>query len=257
MKETQLLIEHVELAKCVPTDYQRPTNDKQVADIVTGFDESKLGVLTVSLRDGNYHIVDGLHRSKALKAVGYTHAQCIVLIDLTYEQEAAFFRRQNDNKLRILTYDDFNAGLEEKDERCIKVNEIVKANGFSIARDGGGGGFYKLRAIHTLFAIVDEYGYDILNDALCLIAKTWSGISKASQGECLLGMAEFVSRYGIADFTERMKEKFYIISFEYAEATRGRGASGSRVKFCQILVNNYNKGLGSNSKLRLKWEAAS
>ena len=67
-------IEVIALSECVPTNYQRPTSDNQVAKIVGDFDEAKLGVLTVSLRDGCFHIVDGLHRSKALKAHGYTHA---------------------------------------------------------------------------------------------------------------------------------------------------------------------------------------
>jgi hypothetical protein len=246
-------IDYVALDECVPTKYQRVTSDGQVEDIVNGFDDAKVNVLTVSLREGKYHIVDGLHRSKALKDLGITHALCIVLTGLTYEQEADYFRKQNINKRNILTFDDFKAGLEAKDEVCLKINDILKANEFQI----GKGGFYKIASIHALFTIVKDYGYKTLDDTLCMLANTWSSIPKASSSEFLLGAAEFVSRYGIAEFAERMKEKYAVIFFEYTEAMRVRGYAGSvssRKKFCRILVEHYNKGFGSNNKKRLKWE---
>jgi len=254
IKTTSQRLEQIALAECVPTNYQRATNDGQVADIVREFDEAKLGILTVSLRDGSYHIVDGLHRSKALKALGYTHAPCIVLTGMTYEQEAAYFRKQNRNKRSIITFDDFKAGLEERDEECVKINGIVKANSFQIARSGG---FSKIASIKTLVTIVRDYGYGVLDDTLCMIANTWNGIPKASQCDSLLGAAEFVSRYGMADFAERMKEKFAVVFYDYTEAMRFRGSVGSAVsrrKFCRALVIHYNRGLGSNSKKRLAWE---
>ena len=86
-------IQLIELDKCVPTDYQRATSGRQVEKIISEFDEARLGVLTVSLRDGHLHVVDGLHRSLALKTLGYTHAYSMVLTGLTYEQEAHLFRR--------------------------------------------------------------------------------------------------------------------------------------------------------------------
>ena len=82
-KTTSQRLEQIRLDDCVPTNYQRVTNNGQVAGIVGEFDEARLGTITVSLRDGNYHIVDGLHRSLALKALGYTHALCVVLTGLT------------------------------------------------------------------------------------------------------------------------------------------------------------------------------
>jgi len=253
MKSTQQVLEQIALAACVPTNYQRGTDDSQVKDIVNEFDEAKLGALTVSLRDGNYHIIDGLHRSKAMKALGYTHALCVVLTGMTYEQEAEYFRKQNKNKRIISTFDDFKAGLESKDEVCIRIDEIVRANDFQI----GKGGFFKIAAIRALFTIVEDYGYTVLDDTLCLIANTWNGIPKASQIECLLGIAEFVYRYGMVNFAERLRDKFSAIWYEYCEAMRIRGSIGtatSRKKFCRVLVEYYNKGLGSKSKKRLVWE---
>ena len=252
-KATNQRLGYVPLGSCIPTNYQRTTKSAQVEKIVEEFNEAQLSVLTVSLRNGHYHIVDGLHRSKALKALGYTHALCIVLTGLTYEQEASLFRRQNENKRNIVTYDDFKAGLEEKDNKCLRINKIVTDNEFQI----GKGGFFKLASIQALSTIVDEYGFQVLDDTLCLLAHTWSSIPKASQAESLLGVAEFVNRYGIADFADRMKDKFAVVFYDFSEAMRVKGSIGSgtsRKKFCRILVEHYNKGINGNSKKRLKWE---
>jgi len=244
----------IALDECVPTNYQRTTSDQQVAKIISEFDEARLGVLTVSLRDGHAHIVDGLHRSLVLKELGYTHAHAVVLKNMTYEQEAAYFRRQNENRRNVLTFDDFRAGLEEKDEMCLRVDAIVRANDFQI---GKGSSFYQIASIHALFTIVRDFGYETLNDTLSLLAKTWSSIAKASQCECLLGVAEFVHRYGVAEFAERMRTAFAVVVYDYTEAMRMQGTIGSstsRKKFCKALVTHYNKGIRSNSKRRLVWE---
>jgi hypothetical protein len=250
---TSQRIEHIKLSDCVPTAYQRLTDTVKLAKIIREFTEKKLGVLTVSLRDGNYYIIDGLHRSIALKRLGYTHAPCIVLTGMTYEQEADFLRKQDENKRRISTFDDFKAGIEAKDKKCLEINEILRENGFKIGR----GGFFKINSLRTLFTIVNDYSYKTLDDTLFLLAHTWGDIKKASNSEILLGIAEFVSRYGVAEFSERLKNKFSVIYYDYAEITHMRGSvtlSSPREKLCRILVEHYNKGIHANSKKRLKWE---
>jgi len=254
IKATNQRIELINLDDCAPAGYQRPTSPTQVAKIVKKFNEAKLGVLTVSLRGGNYYIIDGLHRSAALKELGYSHTPCVVLTGMTYEDEAEFFRMQNENKRPIATLEDFNCGIESKDPICLKINEIVKANSFTI---GNGRSFFQIASVLGLYTIVKDYNYQVLDDTLCLLANTWSEFRKASQYECLLGVAEFVSRYGLAEFSERLRDKFYAISYDYAEAMRVQGCAGtttSRKKFCRALVIHYNKGLRSDSKRRLEWE---
>jgi hypothetical protein len=235
--------------------YQRATNPAQVESIVKNFDETKLGTLTVSERDGKFHVIDGAHRSKAMRKLGYTHALCVTLKGLTFEQEAEYFRKQNQDKRNIKPLEFFKAGLVSGDDECVKIYRIVRSNGFQVG--SGNKDFYKIAAIQALFAITDDYGYEVLDDTLCLIANAWNGVAKASQSESLLGVAEFVSRYGMADFADRMKEKFSVIFYDYTEAARVRGTVSSataRKKFCRVLVEHYNKGLANNSKKRLKWE---
>jgi len=253
-KLTKQQIKLIALSDMEPeSGYQRATSLAQVESIAGKFDETKLGTLTVSYRDGKFHLVDGAHRSQALRKLGYSHAPCIVLTGLTFEQEAEYFRSQNADKRMIKPMEFFNAGLVSGDEQCVKIYRIMRSNGFNVGY--GNKDFFKIAAVQTLFTIADEYGYETLDETLCLLASTWSEYPKASQAEYLLGVAEFVKHYGMADFAERLKDKFLVISYEYAEAVRVRCSStSSRKKFCRILTEHYNKGFSSNSKKRLKWE---
>ena len=239
-----------------PSDYQRPTNPQQVERIVERFDESKIGVLTVSSRNGINYVVDGAHRVCALRTLGYTHAFAEILTGLSYEQEASYFAKQNQDKRPLKPTDLFKAGLASGDERCHKINNIVRANGFQIGASNKN--FYKIAAVNALYEIVECYSFETLDDTLCLIANTWNGISKASQSECLLGVAEFINRYSMVQFADRMHEKFAVVWYEYLEAVRcsvrGAKTGTNRRIFCRVLVSNYNKGLTSRSKKYLIWE---
>jgi len=255
---TNQSIKRVPLADMVAqSGYQRPTNPKQVLSITSKFDESQLGILTVSHRDGKYHTIDGAHRSHALRNLGYTHAVCIVLTGLTYGQEAELFSRQNHDKRMLKPYDLFKSGLEAGDELTVTINNIVKSNGFQVGSSGKKN-YYRITAIQALYAIVANYGFSVLDDTLCLIASTWPGLTKATQSESLLGVAEFIHRYGMVDFADRLREKCMVIWYYYEEEMRNRSSSAvstsPRKRFCRLLVEQYNVGLASRSKKRLPWE---
>lgn len=256
MKAPNQRIELIALADMEPeTECQRPTDLGQVSDIAGDFDANRVGVITVSWRNGKYQVIDGAHRAKSMRDLGYTHAYCVVLDGLTCEQEANIFRRQNENRRPLSAWDLFKAGLKAKDERHLRINAIAKAHGFQIGT--GARNFYRLSAISTLFRIVKLYGYDVLDTALRLIATTWAGIDKASQTESLLGMAEFASRYDAVDFPNRMRDKFAAVWYEYVDSmsTHASVKTGvARKKFCRVIVDHYNRGLGSRSKIRLVWE---
>ena len=252
-KQTNQNFAFIPLTSIEPSDYQRTTNPRQVINIVKRFDEAKLGTLTVSFRGGKYYIIDGAHRLSALRSLKYSHALCEVLSGLTHEQEADYFRKQGQDKRALRPVDLFNAGIIAGDAKCININEIVKANGFQIGFSSKN--HYLIGAIHALFSIVEDYGYEVLDDTLCLIANTWSGIGKATSGGVLLGVAEFVRRYGVAEFDKRLCDCFGVVWYEYKEAMRGAQYTlKARKHFCRILVEQYNKGLGPRSKKRLIWE---
>lgn len=253
-KHTTQKIEQVALNQIKPGIYQRPTHPTQVANIVKSFDEAKLGTLTVSQRDGNMYLIDGAHRLSVLRTLGYTHTPCLVLRGLTCADEAAYFRTQDKDKRFLKPIDFFKAGLIAGDEKCLKVNEIVKANGLLISTAHNS--FNEIAAVNTVLEIYDDYGCRVLDDTLRVIVQAWHGLSKATQSDSLFGVAEFIDRYGMVDFAERLSSRFTTIWNHYTEALQIRGVGGhksSRKKYCRVLVECYNRGLGRNSPKRLKW----
>jgi len=255
-KLTNQRIQPIRLTDISPSLYQRSTNPRQISNIVNFFDDAKVGLLTVSERDGKYHLIDGAHRSVAMRQLGFTHAMCLVLTGLTIEDEADYFRRQNENLRRLEPLDLYKAGLIAKNDVCLRIDEIVKMNGFQIGRSKD---FRTISCVQAVMTIISEYGDNVLDDTLCLIANTWYGIEKATQREFLIGVAEFVKRYGMCEFAERMKDKMAAVWYEYCEEQRYSsrsliGNSSSRRKFCKALVRNYNRGLRCTSKKYLQWE---
>jgi hypothetical protein len=256
-KNVDQRIEIIPLNRVMAAAYQRTTNTKQVARIMNNFNEAKLGVPIVSERDGNFYIVDGTHRVSALRRLGYKSAMFIVLEWLTYEQEADFFRRQNENTRQLTLYTRFKAGLESNDKLCKAINAIVEKNMFVVgtnARD-----FNTITAIFALITIYDNFGGEVLDKTLQLVRETWDGNPIAKNREFLVGVAEFVHRFNVSDFTARIsKITLMAIWQEYIQCAQYRERSTAnreiRIMLCRILVRHYNKGISHKNNRYLKME---
>jgi len=256
-KSTSQTIQELLLDSLRTGGYQRPTNPAQVDRIAAAFDEAKLGMIIVSERDGRYNLLDGAHRAAALRKLGYTHAMCIVLHGLTYQDEAEYFRSQNQNVRPLTKYNLFKAGLEAGDKVCVHINEICQANGFTVSMSSKG--FNSISAIYALTTICAVYGYDCLEATLRLLRATWEGVNDATRREFLVGTAEFVHRFGHVEFAERMRYKNLAAIWQDYLAESGPSSRQTcdpamRRAFCWVLVRHYNKGLNSNSKKRLEME---
>ena len=256
-RETNQTIRLLSIGTLQVGGYQRPTNTAQVEKIAAHFDEAKLGLPIVSAREGQYHLLDGAHRVAALRKMGYTHAMCIVLTGLSYKDEAQYFRTQNQNTRPLTKYNLYKAGLESGDELCVQIDRITRANGFIVGMSANR--CNTIAAIYSLTTICTVYGYDVLDATLALIRATWDGINNATRREFLVGIAEFVHRYGAAKFAERMRFKNlatiwqdYLV--ETSHANRQASDPTMRKAFCRVLARHYNQGLSGNSKNRLSME---
>lgn len=256
-KATNQTIRMLPVGELLVGGYQRPTNTAQVDKIAANFDEAKLGLPIVSEREGKYHLLDGAHRTAALRKIGYTHALCLVLTGLSYQDEADYFRTQNQNSRPLTKYNLFKAGLEAGEEMCVRIDAICRANGFVVGMSANR--FHAIAAIYALTTICAVYGYEVLDTTLALIHATWDGINNATRREFLVGVAEFVHRYGTVKFAERMRFKNIAVIWqdylaETSHANRQASDPAMRRAFCRVLVRHYNQGLNSNSKSRLSME---
>ncbi len=264
-KEAVQQIRLIPLASIVTEEYQRVLNMKNVAGIVRDFDPAKLGVLVVSHRtDGTYSILDGQHRLTALRRLGYTAANCIVLEGMTIQQEADYFRRQNENKQSLRIADTFNASVWAEDAESIRIKEIMDRYGFRLGKSGQP---MCVCAIGALQSIVRQFGDVALERTLESIAVTWPRDTTILRREMLAGLGEFWKRYADVltprQFEARMQARMPMELFqELRRRTQGKAmpgtAFGKSIRFtaCAVLVDAYNKGLrtGSRNRLKLEWD---
>lgn len=110
--------------ECMVVDvdkYQRKHGVK-VKDIAENFDRRQVGFLEVSLRDGLFHIIDGQNRFLAGKLINLETLPCIIYTDLTVEDEALMFARQQNNVTKLRTYDIYKANICNGNRNIPEVN---------------------------------------------------------------------------------------------------------------------------------------
>ena len=254
-KEVEQRIECVPLERIVTEQYQRILNMKNVAGIV----------LVVSHReDGTYAVLDGQHRLTALRRLGYDAANCIVLEGMTIQQEADYFRRQNENKQSLRINDTFNASLWAEDAESLRIKELMDKYGF---RHGKSGQPMCICAIGALQRILRRFGDRTLELTLACIAATWPHDSTILRCEMLAGLGEFWRRYGekltVAQFEARMRKHLPMEMYQEARRrTQGKTTPATafnktiRFTMCAVYVSAYNKQLRTNSpnRLELEWD---
>lgn len=170
-------------------DYQRGIIPTKIKTIINNFDDKKLGVLKISLRDGIYYIIDGQHRLIACKTLDHTYVMCEVHRGLTYEQEAIMFLEQHNNQTRVSTIDKFNAKVEAKKTQSMNIKAVVEKNGFTLTK---GTTRYGIASVSKLEIIENDMGLDILDKTLDTIYKTWYGAASSTDSKILMAVALFI-----------------------------------------------------------------
>jgi len=256
-------IERITLSEIIIDDYQRDLNSSRVQRIAENFDPNKVGVLVVSRRGKNsYAVIDGQHRLCAMRKLGIAETNCIVVDEMSYKQEADFFRKQTINTQPLGAYDLYRAGIASGDEHFLNIQAVLDKNGY---KTGIKSDYQTITAVNALSRVVWIFGADALDMALQYITAAWRGDPTALRREMLAGMAEFAHRFGSLVTPEMFGRKVgnllpSDLFYEYRRRCEGRINAHSAFKpllrrlFCVILCEYYNKGIGSQSKKRLRME---
>lgn len=255
--------EEVAVAGIISGDYQRPVEEARVARIASNFKPEKMGAVMLSDRgNGVYAVLDGQHRVAAARKLNLNTVHAEVLSGLTLEQEADYFRSQNENVASLKAIDRFRAGVCAKDPHYVTIKAILDKYGFCVSSESEP---KRIGSVGSLSRIVQIYGFSVLDMTLAYISATWPTDTVAIQKEMLVGVAEFASRFGKSvapeQFAARLSTRLpSAIRYEYQRRTDGYGnrmtvfKPSMRYTLCQVIVELYNKGLGATSKKRLKLE---
>lgn len=152
---------------------QRELNMARVDKLASEMDLEQLANPTVNLRDGLYYVIDGQHRTEALKkwlgddCWADQSVQCWAYEGLTEEEEAEKFLKLNDT-LTPSAFDKFRVGIKSGRVEEVDIDRIVRSLGLRISREKGDGAiaavgtlrkaYHRQALSQTLRVIRDAYG---------------------------------------------------------------------------------------------------
>lgn len=165
--------------------YQREIDKSNIQKLVRDWDNDRCDFLLVSFRDDRFYVVDGQHRYTAADYRGIKALPCIILTELTREQEARIYSRQNENVKKLTIYDVFKANIVNGDTSIpeikidMEINKVCKKYGIKVCKNNR---YLKKNALRSLSAtrsIVRIYGVECFEWILSTANKTnWKTCSE-------------------------------------------------------------------------------
>ena len=216
---------------------QRALRMSHVRKIVKEFDESKLGVLTLSERDGQLFIVNGLHRISALKVLKYDKpVMAVVSTGLDSKAEAQKFLGLN-NSLAVSTIEKFKVEIEAGYDVATGVNRVLVSNGLTMGKD--------TTAVRVLEKAFIHLGPEGLDRLVKIAIKAWLGEPRFLQAPIIDALRRIIMKHNSFD-NENMAKSLGTItpSTALARAVQRRDVDGGSTADALVhqFINLYNKG---------------
>lgn len=187
--------ELIDVNSLLVAEYQRPVDKLRIKKMMLKFDESLLGAVIVSHRDGKYYVVDGQHRIVLCRKKGVTHIMAVVLEGLTLQEEAAYFNRYNGarGERKILNKETiFNADVISGDDVSIDIKKIVESVGFKL---GKGKSTNTICSYETIKRIYEKEGSGHFTRVMKMLADIWNGDADSLNRYIISGVSEFLKTY--------------------------------------------------------------
>lgn len=178
-------------------DYQKPLNEKRVAQIVAEFDERIANEPKVSYRNGHYYVFDGQHTVAArimLNGGRNLRIRCKVYRDLTPEQEALLFAAQNGVAAKPTPGNRLRARLFAKDKEAVAFCDATENCGFLLDVDGARSD-YHINCINTAMKMYRKLAPEQYHEVLNILRASWNGRSDSLLNEVIVAVSEFVRVY--------------------------------------------------------------
>lgn len=173
---------------------QRELNASRVEHIARNMDLEQLGTPTVNERGGHFYIIDGQHRTEALRAwlgdeCDAQTVQCWTYVGLTEQEEAEKFLKLNDT-LTVNALSKFKVGVQAGRSVETDLDRIVRAQGLCVTGDKIEGG---IRAVGTLRRVYEREGAGSLSRALGVIRDAYG--SAGFEAPVIDGIGYLCGRY--------------------------------------------------------------
>lgn len=176
-------------------------SQRWVDDRVPAFNDSKLGVLTVVERDGQYQVVDGAHRLTLCRKVGHTWPlRCEVFTSTSLAEDAAIFGGRNDFR-RPSTLTRFYSRVLEGDQTANDIKRIVTDAGWQFGNPTDDGRMAAVEALEMVYrtgsGVLPKGEYpELLERVIRTLTIAWAWDHKSADGNIIKGLGQLFGRFG-------------------------------------------------------------
>ncbi|MDF2883774.1 MAG: hypothetical protein K0R54_4338 [Clostridiaceae bacterium] len=219
---------------------------KRVNNIVENFDSKFVGIIIVSKRaNGEYFVMDGFHRSTALKKLNIEEVFCEIHEGITLEDEANYYLAHNKHRKNPRAVDDYKVSITAKVPEVIAVENILRELEIEVSESG-------FRSPKTALDIYKNYGIDITKKCIKLYADAWG--KKTLIGKYLKVLAKFIKineeQIDISILSNSMKKyKFLEVDESINQMLLAKTVTSAVKGFESLLYYMYNNGLPKHKRL--------
>lgn len=235
--------------------YQRPIEKSVVEHLVKEWDARLFDPITVSFRDGKFHVVDGQHRIIALRQMNdgkHVMVACKVYSGMTYQQEADFCFKIDKAKKRLKLSQSTNAIAESgADAEISAIKTIVESCGFIWALREKGGNVGEITATRATINTYRQLGSAAFTRMMRLLRDTWHGSACSLTARVLSGLALFIKTY-----ETEMEDKVFISQLSRVDPEeiirRGKldfSTAKYALRFARVILEKYNAQRKEGKKL--------
>jgi hypothetical protein len=235
---------------------QRTLNEKRAQNMADNLVEEAIGTLIVSRRpNGDYYVVDGMHRKRICELRGIEKVMCEVHHDLTQTEEAILFLIKNRESSAPNAIDEYRIGLTGGIPLFSDTDEVLKSKGLTV----GPTSTNAIGAVNGILRITEKYGPDVLKRTLDVAEEAWGRTAETWDGMLLGGLGMFLGKHGLqvdsnADLAKRLGKKGPAWRWKgdvHTLSTHGgtsHSGTGGRVNTCyNLIVGEWNKGRRSQA----------
>lgn len=225
---------------------QGALQSRRVEKIINDFKEEQVGILIVSKREnGDLVVLDGFHRSTALKRLGVEKVMCQVYEGLCLKEEAEKYLYLNKERKQPRAIDDYKVSLVAGDEKTLIVQNLLAQ--YDVKVDYGA-----FTSPKSLISIYENLGESMLLLTLEVYISSWG--KSNLQGKFLSELAKFISynyeRLDIKKLKVTLKsEQFDKVKNDIDKLIAVKTARTKIQAFQQCLYQYYNKGLKPSLRL--------
>ena len=233
--------------------YQRPINEKFVRDTLKVFDKNEVNEPLVSLRDGQYNVVDGQHTITICKKKGWSRIRCEIRKNLTKEEESRWFTITNTKQRPQSKQSILNSRYFGNDEKLNKLIQALSSVGYKLKTVDISDSDGVIDASVTIENIYNEMQQVDFVNCLTLHQGVWNGDKESLKASFLKGMFKFYNTYKTNIDDKRFLKTLSKCSAEKirVEAETDKFTKDISVKYARVLVVYYNKGLSKDKQLKI------